>query len=57
MAASLQGEEGSAHVTVWLSLSMSGWVTVTVSVLTILSSCSLLLSLSDLEGNIISISW
>ena len=57
LAASLQGDEGSAQVTVWLSLSISGWVSVADSVLTILSSCSLLLSLSDLQSETISISW
>ena len=57
LAASLQGDEGSAQVTVWFSLSISGWVSVADSVLTILSSCSLLLSLSDLQSKTISISW
>ena len=45
LAATLQGEEGSAQVMVWLS-----WSESTVSMLgIILSICSLLLSLSDLE--------
>ena len=57
LAASLQGEEGSAQVTVWFSLSISGWVRGAASVLTILSNCSLLLSLSDLRSKTLSISW